>query len=83
MNKKVSRRDFMKGAAVGAVGIAAAGLFAGCGTDAGGSSLARRSLPQFRRPERRRTPVCGTTPSILPSPIRSPILPKRWNVTYA
>ncbi len=40
MNKKVSRRDFMKGAAVGAVGIAAAGLFAGCGTDAGGSSLA-------------------------------------------
>jgi urocanate reductase len=36
--KQISRRDFLKGAAVGAVGIASAGLLGGCASDAASSS---------------------------------------------
>jgi 3-oxo-5alpha-steroid 4-dehydrogenase len=39
---KLSRRTFLKGAAVGTVAVASAGALAGCGASAGGSSLPKK-----------------------------------------
>ena len=42
---KISRRDFMRGAAVGTMGVAAAGLLTGCGNSAASSSTPASSAP--------------------------------------
>lgn len=46
MKKKyISRRDFMRGSAVGALGIAAAGMLTGCGETASSTAAASSSQP--------------------------------------
>lgn len=55
MNKKISRRDFMKSAAVGAMGVAAAGLLAGCGQS--GAAPTAAPVPASAAPEPTTAPV--------------------------
>lgn len=50
MSKTISRREFLKGAAVGAVGVASAGLLGACSTTAQGNSAANPAGKIFNEP---------------------------------
>jgi hypothetical protein len=50
MKNKVTRRDFMKGAAAGAMGLAAAGLLGGCGQTAAPATTAPTAAPATPAP---------------------------------
>lgn len=58
MKKEISRRDFLKGAAAGAVSLAAAGVLGGCGSEAGETQAAATAAEQ---PQTAATTAAETT----------------------
>ena len=58
MKKEISRRDFLKGAAAGAVSLAAAGVLGGCGSEAAETQAAATAAEQ---PQTAATTAAETT----------------------
>jgi len=50
--KRISRRDFVRGAAVGAAGVAAASVLAGCANEATPEVIKERRCPHAGEGER-------------------------------
>ncbi len=63
--KRISRREFVKGAAVGAAGVAAAGVLASCAQEATPCPPAPTAVP------------CPPAPTAAPCPV--PWLPEKWD----